>query len=1334
MPKITPLADDDDVIPLDQGGGGGPKITPLGDDEEVLPVSAAGPAKRPNDGLVANYGAGANDLIARAVGAPVDAVAHILRQPFEEPLPADYRERHPTAAAFNDTIRDALSHPIGGSESVKRLMEIAGVNPDKIQAQTEGERAARAAGAGTAGMIPFVRGAGGVGAAATTGAVSGAAGQVAEDAAPDPWKPLANVVGQLVGGVTGAGVVEAGRSLYGAIADRLSAIASPYTAAGRERLAGQRITAAASNPEQARARLANGAADELVPGSAPTTYQATGDQGLGNLERASATQAPERFLERRAQQNQARVGAIEGLADEEANPAAVGSYFRRQLDTLDQAGTAVVNAARSHAEDVMGRMGGDRAPAEYGATAREAVAENYRPQFEGADQAIAEAQQRARGAAEGMGGAEFAGPGEDGASVLQRYGENLRGILSGADAAAKGRESGLWKAIDPDGTMVVGTAPMRRMAGETQAEMSRLAEPMDAREAAIFDAAAKLEPTERFQDVAAFRSRLTDAMRAELWENGKSQAYRRMTKLLDGIHDALESGVDLKAQQETQAVARGEIRPEDTMMQRLAAEAQQRYSGQNVRAPAEINALATGRATGTDSAAIPTAGPRLAVGRNGEGVPPEGRPGVPPGGEGVPGAAPVFDEAAGQRYAAARQATRERVETFGEGSVGKVLAPGQRKGEYKLPDSQVAARFFNSGKSAAEDIQGFVAAAGGNKEATDLLKDYAAFDLRRAAQRPDGTLDVIKYRRWIDTHGEALAAFPELRDRFGSAAAARQQLEDLQAQRAALEKAYPIRPGGADADVMPRYWRSGDGGAEGVKDYLTHTGGGQQAVDNLTDYAAHSLRTAAERNGTIDPKLYQTWARRFDGALKQLPTEVRDRFSSAAAAQETVERTTANRAQALRGYENSAAGHFLGTEPVKAVQSALSSDNPQQTFAELVRMTAGDAPASEGLRRAVVDFIKQRALSNAEGGDTGVPLIKGDVFQTLVKRNAAAFRELFSPAQMAAMKKVAADLQRSNRSIVGTKLPGGSNTPQDIAAAARYGGKPTVLGNVLDAVGGAIGAAAGHGAESLMLGYFATKGARAAVSAMRSAGMSRVDDLVTEAMLHPEIAETLMAKTASIENRPDLMSRLARQIGNVTRSTVAQHGVPSPFVPKQMPGKRADDDRPQQAMGRARGGRVEAAAKAADREPTEAQVKAGNFRHGHIRLHGLDFTIENAKGSMRRGTGPNGRPWQVRMPSAYGYVKRTEGADGEHVDAYLGPHTRSNRAFIVDQRDAATGTFDEHKLLIGFRDMDEALATYRRAFSDGRGGERIGNVRALSIADLKHWLALGDTSKPVARQ
>ena len=158
---------------------------------------------------------------------------------------------------------------------------------------------------------------------------------------------------------------------------------------------------------------------------------------------------------------------------------------------------------------------------------------------------------------------------------------------------------------------------------------------------------------------------------------------------------------------------------------------------------------------------------------------------------------------------------------------------------------------------------------------------------------------------------------------------------------------------------------------------------------------------------------------------------------------------------------------------------------------------------------------------------------------------------------------------------------------------------------------------------------------------------------------------------------------------------------------------------------------VKAAAATADRNPTEAQKEAGNYSMGHILWNGLDLTIETAKGAMRRGKDSDGETWSVKMPAHYGYIKSTTGADGDHVDFYMGDNPESDVVVIVDQVDAETRAFDEHKVMLGFANRKTALDFYVQGFSDGKGADRMGAHKVMTVSEFKEWLANGDTTKPV---
>lgn len=156
---------------------------------------------------------------------------------------------------------------------------------------------------------------------------------------------------------------------------------------------------------------------------------------------------------------------------------------------------------------------------------------------------------------------------------------------------------------------------------------------------------------------------------------------------------------------------------------------------------------------------------------------------------------------------------------------------------------------------------------------------------------------------------------------------------------------------------------------------------------------------------------------------------------------------------------------------------------------------------------------------------------------------------------------------------------------------------------------------------------------------------------------------------------------------------------------------------------------IHTAASEADRNPSDAQKKAGNAKLGHLTWRGLGITIENAKGSRRSGKSHDGRAWSVKMPAAYGYIKKTLGRDGDHVDIYMGPHPLSHLVFVIDQVDDKTKRFDEHKVMLGFDTASSAMETYEKGFSDGKGSARLGGMMQMTVDQFKKWLRSGDTTK-----
>jgi len=139
-------------------------------------------------------------------------------------------------------------------------------------------------------------------------------------------------------------------------------------------------------------------------------------------------------------------------------------------------------------------------------------------------------------------------------------------------------------------------------------------------------------------------------------------------------------------------------------------------------------------------------------------------------------------------------------------------------------------------------------------------------------------------------------------------------------------------------------------------------------------------------------------------------------------------------------------------------------------------------------------------------------------------------------------------------------------------------------------------------------------------------------------------------------------------------------------------------------------------------EPTEAQKKAGNYTKGHVRIAGLDISIENPQGSVRTGVDKKGKPWSVEMQSHYGYIRGTKGKDKDHIDVFVKPGTPedySGSVYVIDQMDPKTGRFDEHKVILGASSSSEAKQLYSENYADDWKG--YDGMRILSLEAFKRW-------------
>lgn len=788
-------------------------------------------------GAAMNATAGLNEGLYAVAGAPVDLARGAMNLGI----------RGYNAATGSD-VGQIPDTSFGGSRFISESLGAIRpeLDPQNTVAQNMGDRLARAAGQGAgygvapvgavagaarAGLVApqaeamatrMVGGSGSVGEVAgnaIVGAGSGAGAQAAMEATPDAYDPVSGLAGGIAAGgslALAGGVPGLLRTTGRAVGDYLA----PTTQAGRERLAAQRLQRDATDLEGVRDQLVE-IPNDLVPGSQPTTAQLTGDMGLLGAERAAAVKRPEGFAQRRADQNAARLDALGGLQVGGA-PEKVAAALRARLQSIDD-------------------------------TAESAIAEARRS-----------AQERAASIGQG------AGP--------EASGERVRASLEAARARVKAEERALWSAVDPDGSLVLKTDAIRSRAAHERGNLSLSARPPAGEEAAIYDVINQYGEAMPFREVTDLQSRIKGEMRAERLANGETAAYARLTRLNGAIQDQLERVTLNKAISEQGAVARGEMRVENTLAAALRRE-QERWIAER----AEL------QAAGGD-------GPRGFAGNGGGRSPAvSGAPRAEGQTRGQPrdvardprlprdDLVPNFDDAALGRLTAARDATRNRVETFDNRTLGPIRQRPTATGPYATANSTVPGRIFYSRPHSAEAIAQYRRAAG-DAEALPALQDYAVDRLRAVALREDGTLDGAKVDRWRRAHADALRAFPELDRTLADAGRVsdamgdvlkRQKVVQAEMSKGALGRLMQLDDpsdvtrtvGGIfttqDATGRMMRLRSAIG-----KDAEAQKGLRQAVADHIRLQLVGNTEAGTSGLGTIKSDQFQTFMRRNKGALQ----------------------------------------------------------------------------------------------------------------------------------------------------------------------------------------------------------------------------------------------------------------------------------------------------------------------------------------------------------------------------------------------------------------------------------------------------------------------------------
>jgi len=109
---------------------------------------------------------------------------------------------------------------------------------------------------------------------------------------------------------------------------------------------------------------------------------------------------------------------------------------------------------------------------------------------------------------------------------------------------------------------------------------------------------------------------------------------------------------------------------------------------------------------------------------------------------------------------------KQGYEKFKQGRTRETLAKGRHGEIYRMPESDIGAQYFHSGKGGIEDAQEFIAKFGNDKKATELLDDFIKTKIQGIA--PDGKLTLKRLQAFRNRYKEPLSVYKDIDHKLDS--------------------------------------------------------------------------------------------------------------------------------------------------------------------------------------------------------------------------------------------------------------------------------------------------------------------------------------------------------------------------------------------------------------------------------------------------------------------------------------------------------------------------------------------------------------------------------------
>ena len=347
-------------------------------------------------------------------------------------------------------------------------------------------------------------------------------------------------------------------------------------------------------------------------------------------------------------------------------------------------------------------------------------------------------------------------------------------------------------------------------------------------------------------------------------------------------------------------------------------------------------------------------------------------------------------------------------------------------------------------------------------------------------------------------------------------------------------------------ELVGQFFTAGKGAATRAQDLVNAVGDMPGAVGAVRDYALNDFLRVAYEGGTLNTKRAVKWLQDHREALQVTDASGARPFAAIDREVQGIVRqgkrldeigqfvqgaqagADAALKQSLADTDRAAANLFVKADPQLAVAQVLKGADPAAKMRELIARVQGDEGALRGLRRGFWDH----ALTEFRGAQTdltGNPLLNPGAMREFMQRNEGAMRALYPPAALDRLRTIQRASEMTLQGTSPSVLPEGAG----ITDQALYTVSSLMTHGMM-----------GHGTGWVV----PTRAARLIDSVIERFTPAELQKVYKEALMDPEVANTLLTMGRARFNPRAVELRLRAHLANLSGN--AQPQEPEPPQPE----------------------------------------------------------------------------------------------------------------------------------------------------------------------------------------